>query len=546
MARIFISYSRVDETFARRLAGDLSRLGADVWIDVQDIPAGMDWSNAIQQGLDSAEVMLVLLSPESTVSENVEDEWKYFKDQDKPLIPIMVRPAKVHFQLHRLQYIDFHDQPYDAALTQLREELARQSITLQPTRKRPPARTPTPVREQTPSAPPPPPTTIKPPQEAAPSRDSAPSQTPVPRKTQHRLRTQSWRTYLVALLLIGVGAVGLFVALSALLGGDDEDGDDQRDAIPFVDPDGEALIPCDEADFAGLHIAYISDGLWNPAASTYTLPLAAAEAAAECGATLVTEHPHLEEDLHVVVEEVSGGDFQIVILTGGRLAEAAFDIIPQRPDIWFITADLDHAMPLDNMINVTAHEHEAGFLAGVLAGHLATTPGVGGVFGSLEDPAQANYRDGFAEGVHSVNPELTALTQHHPGNPDEAFDDPSRGQNMAHELLDQHASVIFAPSHVTGDGALVATAAIAAGADGPPPFCIGAQSDRWQTLPEARPCLISSVVPRYDLGVAEAILIIASGDVRTNLIYAPITLAPFRDHADHLPPETMEALNAIE
>ncbi|MBZ0299904.1 MAG: toll/interleukin-1 receptor domain-containing protein [Anaerolineae bacterium] len=40
MARIFISYSRTDEDFARHLAEALSNMGADVWIDIEDIPAG--------------------------------------------------------------------------------------------------------------------------------------------------------------------------------------------------------------------------------------------------------------------------------------------------------------------------------------------------------------------------------------------------------------------------------------------------------------------------------------------------------------------------
>src|SRR5262245_58227367 len=56
MARIFISYSRKDEAFSRRLAASLSQLGADVWIDVEDIPSGMKWSRAIQEGLDVSDV----------------------------------------------------------------------------------------------------------------------------------------------------------------------------------------------------------------------------------------------------------------------------------------------------------------------------------------------------------------------------------------------------------------------------------------------------------------------------------------------------------
>ena len=59
MPRIFVSYSRSDESFARELATALSNLGADVWIDIEDIPAGMKWSTAIQQGLDTCDALLV-------------------------------------------------------------------------------------------------------------------------------------------------------------------------------------------------------------------------------------------------------------------------------------------------------------------------------------------------------------------------------------------------------------------------------------------------------------------------------------------------------
>ncbi|MBZ0294101.1 MAG: SUMF1/EgtB/PvdO family nonheme iron enzyme [Anaerolineae bacterium] len=130
LPRVFISYSRADEVFARRLATSLSETGMDVWIDVEDIPAGMKWSSAIQQGLDSAVVMLVLISPESMASRNVEDEWQYFLDHDKPVIPVLLRPAKIHFQLNRIQYIDFHTQNYYTAINQLYGEFQRKGIEL--------------------------------------------------------------------------------------------------------------------------------------------------------------------------------------------------------------------------------------------------------------------------------------------------------------------------------------------------------------------------------------------------------------------------------
>lgn len=131
-AKIFISYSRVDEAFARQLAGSLSAMGADVWIDVEDIPAGLKWSSAIQQGLDVCDALLVIISPESMASNNVEDEWQYFLDQKRPVFPIQYRPAKTHFQLSRIQYVDFARQSYEQAILQLNAELRRRAIVVQP------------------------------------------------------------------------------------------------------------------------------------------------------------------------------------------------------------------------------------------------------------------------------------------------------------------------------------------------------------------------------------------------------------------------------
>ncbi len=120
MTRVFISYSRVDEGFARRLATDLDRLGAEVWIDVDDIPPGANWSTAIQQGLDTCDALVLIISPDSLASKNVEDEWQYVRDESKAILPVLWRPVpKLHFQLRRIQYVDFHRQSYETALGQL-------------------------------------------------------------------------------------------------------------------------------------------------------------------------------------------------------------------------------------------------------------------------------------------------------------------------------------------------------------------------------------------------------------------------------------------
>lgn len=130
MSSIFLSYSRKNEPFARKLARALSDLGLDVWLDVEDIPAGMKWSSAIQQGLDTANLLIVVITPASMESTNVEDEWQYYLDNKKPVIPVLLEPAKIHFQLARIQYIDFHTQGFDVAFAQLITELNRKGIAV--------------------------------------------------------------------------------------------------------------------------------------------------------------------------------------------------------------------------------------------------------------------------------------------------------------------------------------------------------------------------------------------------------------------------------
>ncbi len=132
MARIFISYSRKDEPFARKLAISLAAIGADIWIDVEDIPAGANWSSAIQQGLNLCEAMILVLTPSSTESPNVDDEWQFYRDNQKPIVPVLLEETTVHYQLSRLQYVKFHGQDYATAFEQLQSQLIRRGLDLAP------------------------------------------------------------------------------------------------------------------------------------------------------------------------------------------------------------------------------------------------------------------------------------------------------------------------------------------------------------------------------------------------------------------------------
>jgi hypothetical protein len=132
VSKIFISYARKDESFVRNLADNLASMSIDSWVDVNDIPAGEKWSSAIQQALNVCTVTIVVISPHSMDSENVEDEWHFFQDKKKPIIPILIEKTNnIHYQLSRKQHIDFIQQSFEVAFTKLLDELKRHGISLQ-------------------------------------------------------------------------------------------------------------------------------------------------------------------------------------------------------------------------------------------------------------------------------------------------------------------------------------------------------------------------------------------------------------------------------
>ena len=74
--KVFVSYSRKDAEFVERIQRDLTAIGYDVWVDTEDILAGGQarWRRSIVATIRDSEAMVLVLSPSSTHSDNVERE----------------------------------------------------------------------------------------------------------------------------------------------------------------------------------------------------------------------------------------------------------------------------------------------------------------------------------------------------------------------------------------------------------------------------------------------------------------------------------------
>ena len=101
---LFISYARARQPYVHALAQRLRSIGVKVWID-RDISVGEPWDSSIEQALDDASAMLVILCPDAVQSDSVRDEWSYFLDRHKPVYPLVYETCNIPFRLRRRQHI---------------------------------------------------------------------------------------------------------------------------------------------------------------------------------------------------------------------------------------------------------------------------------------------------------------------------------------------------------------------------------------------------------------------------------------------------------
>ncbi len=114
----FFSYSRDDLEFALRLAKDLKKAGASVWMDKLDVRPGQPFRQRIEEALTNCPRLLVILSPASANSAEVMAEVDFALDEHKQVIPVLYRDCKIPYRLRPIQYVDFRGD-YVEALAEL-------------------------------------------------------------------------------------------------------------------------------------------------------------------------------------------------------------------------------------------------------------------------------------------------------------------------------------------------------------------------------------------------------------------------------------------
>jgi energy-coupling factor transporter ATP-binding protein EcfA2 len=132
MARIFISYARKDgSNLAQKLQTDLIKCGHEVWLDKSDIAPGTDWSQEIEQAIESCNVAIALISEGAFASKICRSEHLLCLDKGKQIIPVLVQsdtPRPLY--LYTLNYLDFSAQDnYETQFKTLLEQIESEKPT---------------------------------------------------------------------------------------------------------------------------------------------------------------------------------------------------------------------------------------------------------------------------------------------------------------------------------------------------------------------------------------------------------------------------------
>ncbi|MEM9808186.1 MAG: TIR domain-containing protein, partial [Cyanobacteria bacterium P01_D01_bin.56] len=112
MTEVFLAYAQPDTQVMHTIRRSLRRQGLTVWSNQTDIATGDAFKRAVARGIEEADNLVYLLSPDSLKSKYCQQELNYALALNKRVIPVLVSPLKSAIppkELADLQYIDLTD-----------------------------------------------------------------------------------------------------------------------------------------------------------------------------------------------------------------------------------------------------------------------------------------------------------------------------------------------------------------------------------------------------------------------------------------------------
>ena len=142
-----------------------------------------------------------------------------------------------------------------------------------------------------------------------------------------------------------------------------------------------------------------------------------------------------------------------IVMTGFSWAESLDKVATDFPDLQFAIVDMVVDKP--NIRSIVFKEQEGSYIVGLLAGMASQTKKVGFV-GGMDIPLIRRFGCGYVGGAKAGG--ATEVIQNMTGDTPAAWNDPTKGGEIAKTQIDQGADVIYAAAGGTGVGVLQAAA----------------------------------------------------------------------------------------
>jgi basic membrane protein A len=180
----------------------------------------------------------------------------------------------------------------------------------------------------------------------------------------------------------------------------------------------------------------------------------------------------------------------VVVGIGFAQASSVEKVAKEFPKVKFSL--IDGVVELPNVQSIVFKEHEGSFLVGMAAA-MASKSGKVGFVGGMDIPLIRKFALGYEEGARHVNARIEVF-QNMTGTTPAAWNDPTRGGELARSQFDRGADVVYAAAGATGLGVLQA-------AKDKGRLAIGVDSNQNHLQPGS---VLTSMIKRVDLAVYEA------------------------------------------
>ncbi len=206
--------------------------------------------------------------------------------------------------------------------------------------------------------------------------------------------------------------------------------------------------------------------------------------------------PYLEFEITTAAQreqalrKMARRETSVIVAVGFGLASSVEAVAKEYPETKFTL--IDAVVEAPNVQSVVFREEEGSFLVGMLAA-MASKTGKVGFVGGMDIPLIRKFACGYEQGAKHVDPEVQILVNM-TGNTPEAWNDPTKGGELARSQFDRGADVIFAAAGGTGVGVYQAAKDLGK-------LAIGVDSNQNHLHPGT---MLSSMVKRVDVAVREA------------------------------------------